>query len=184
MEKMFKYAINLVLRRKFRTALTSLGIMLAVMLMSFILFGMTDLKNVMLSEIETRFNPLDLYVSGQDNMSFGGMAVAPTKFAALTVSTWAVASPSTLRTLMTSTPDTEAAGKVTTASSEAVMFKVSVPAPPVIESTTENVPVAAPSYVPLMVSLPEVPATVSRPVVSVIASYSAIPLKVKDLRAF
>lgn len=79
MEKMFKYAINLVLKRKFRTALTSLGIMLAVMLMSFILFGMTDLKNVMLSEIESRFNPLDLYVSGQDNMSFGGMAVAPTK---------------------------------------------------------------------------------------------------------
>jgi len=79
MEKMFKYAINLVLRRKFRTVLTSLGIMLAVMLMSFILFGMTDLRNVMLSEIQARFHPLDLYVSGQDNMSFGGMAVAPTK---------------------------------------------------------------------------------------------------------
>ena len=79
MVKMFKYAINLVLRRKFRTVLTSLGIMLAVMLMSFILFGMTDLRRLMLSEIETRFNPQDLYVSGQDNMSFGGMAVAPTK---------------------------------------------------------------------------------------------------------
>lgn len=79
MVKMFKYAINLVLRRKFRTALTSLGIMLAVMLMSFIIFGMTDLKNALLSELETRFSPLDLYVSGRDNMSFGSMAVAPKK---------------------------------------------------------------------------------------------------------
>ena len=76
---MFEYAINLVLRRKFRTVLTSLGIMIAVMLMTFILFGMTDLKTVLLSEIVTRFNPQDLYVSGQDNMSFGGMAMAPSK---------------------------------------------------------------------------------------------------------
>lgn len=76
---MFKYAIELVFRRKFRTILASLGIMIAVMLMTFILFGMTDLKNVLLSEIVTRFNPQDLYISGQDNMSFGGMAVAPSK---------------------------------------------------------------------------------------------------------
>lgn len=79
MVKMFKYAIELVFRRKFRTILASLGIMIAVMLMTFILFGMTDLKNVLLSEIVTRFNPQDLYISGQDNMSFGGMAVAPSK---------------------------------------------------------------------------------------------------------
>lgn len=79
MEKMFKYAINLVLRRKFRTFLTSLGIMIAVMLMTFILFGMTDLKTSLMSELVSRFNPQDLYVSGMDNMSFGGMAVAPTK---------------------------------------------------------------------------------------------------------
>ncbi len=76
---MFEYAISLVLRRKFRTVLTSLGIMIAVMLMTFILFGMTDLKTVLLSEITTRFNPQDLYISGQDNMSFGGMAMAPSK---------------------------------------------------------------------------------------------------------
>ena len=79
MEKMFKYALNLVLRRKFRTFLTSLGITIAVMLMTFILFGMTDLKSALMSELVTRFNPQDLYVSGRDNMSFGGMAVAPTK---------------------------------------------------------------------------------------------------------
>ncbi|MDX9739051.1 MAG: FtsX-like permease family protein [Candidatus Dojkabacteria bacterium] len=76
---MFKYALNLVLRRKLRTVLTSLGIMIAVMLMSFILFGMTDLKSALLSELTTRFKPQELYVSGQDSMSFGGMVNAPTK---------------------------------------------------------------------------------------------------------
>ena len=79
MVKMFKYALNLVLRRKLRTVLTSLGIMIAVMLMSFILFGMTDLKVALLSELTTRFKPQELYVSGQDSMSFGGMVNAPTK---------------------------------------------------------------------------------------------------------
>ncbi len=79
MVKMFKYALNLVLRRKLRTVLTSLGIMIAVMLMSFILFGMTDLKSALLSELTTRFKPQELYVSGQDSMSFGGMVNAPTK---------------------------------------------------------------------------------------------------------
>lgn len=76
---MFNYAFSLILRRKFRTFLTSLGIMIAVMLMSFILFGMTDLKSALLAEIESRFSPQDLYVSGQNNMSFGSLAVAPTK---------------------------------------------------------------------------------------------------------
>lgn len=76
---MFKYALDLIFRRKLRTFLTSLGITIAVMLMTFILFGMTDLKTAILSEFTTRFNAQDLYVSGKDNMSFGGMAVAPTK---------------------------------------------------------------------------------------------------------
>ena len=76
---MFKYALDLIFRRKLRTFLTSLGITIAVMLMTFILFGMTDLKSAILSEFTTRFNPLDLYVSGKDNMSFGGFAQAPTK---------------------------------------------------------------------------------------------------------
>lgn len=79
MEKMFNYALSLVFRRKFRTFLTSLGIMIAVMLMSFILFGMTDLKTALLSEINDRFNPLDLYVSGRNNMQFGSLGSAPTK---------------------------------------------------------------------------------------------------------
>ncbi len=76
---MFKYALDLIFRRKLRTFLTSLGITIAVMLMTFILFGMTDLKTAILSEFTTRFNPQDLYVSGKDNLSFGGMAVAPSK---------------------------------------------------------------------------------------------------------
>ena len=79
MVKMFKYALDLIFRRKLRTFLTSLGITIAVILMTFILFGMTDLKSAILSEFTTRFNPLDLYVSGKDNMSFGGFAQAPTK---------------------------------------------------------------------------------------------------------
>ncbi len=76
---MFKYALDLVLRRKLRTFLTSLGITIAVMLMTFILFGMTDLKTAILSEFTSRFNQQDLYVSGKDNLSFSGMAVAPSK---------------------------------------------------------------------------------------------------------
>jgi len=76
---MFKYALDLILRRKLRTFLTSLGITIAVMLMTFILFGMTDLKTAILSEFTARFNPQDLYVSGKDNLSLGGMASAPTK---------------------------------------------------------------------------------------------------------
>lgn len=79
MEKMFSYALSLVFRRKLRTFLTSLGIVIAVMLMSFILFGMTDLKTALLSEINDSFSPQDLYVSGQNNMSFGFMGTPPTK---------------------------------------------------------------------------------------------------------
>jgi len=46
MVRMFKYALDLITRRKLRTMLTSLGITIAVMLMTFILFGMTDLQRV------------------------------------------------------------------------------------------------------------------------------------------
>jgi len=79
MVKMFKYALKLVFRRKLRTFLTSLGIMIAVMLMTFILFGMTDLKNAVVSEFSSRFSPQDLYVSGNDILMFGGMNTAPSK---------------------------------------------------------------------------------------------------------
>ncbi len=78
MVKMFKYALSLILRRKLRTMLTSLGIMIAVMLMTFILFGMTDLQRAVLTQFSSVFKPTDLYVSSQDFM-FGGMLTAPTK---------------------------------------------------------------------------------------------------------
>ena len=79
MEKMFKYAYKLLFRRKLRTFLTSLGIMIAVMLMTFILFGMSDLRTAVVTEFSERFTPQDLYVSGRDIFMFGGMRSAPTK---------------------------------------------------------------------------------------------------------
>ena len=79
MEKMFKYALKIIARRKLRTFLTSLGIMIAVMLMTFILFGMSDLKTAVVSEFSSRFAPEDLYVSGRDVLMFGGMTTAPSK---------------------------------------------------------------------------------------------------------
>ncbi|GAB4286351.1 MAG: ABC transporter permease [Candidatus Dojkabacteria bacterium] len=65
---MFKYALNLVLRRKLRTFLTSLGITISVVLLSFIIFGMQGLKSVIVGEFESRFRPNQLIVS---NQSFG-----------------------------------------------------------------------------------------------------------------
>lgn len=78
MVRMFKYALDLITRRKLRTMLTSLGITIAVMLMTFILFGMTDLQRAILTQFSSVFKPTDLYVSSQD-MMFGGMLSAPTK---------------------------------------------------------------------------------------------------------
>jgi ABC-type antimicrobial peptide transport system permease subunit len=80
MEKMFKYALDLVFRRKLRTFLASLGITIAVMLMSFILFGMSDLRTAIVAEFSERFQPGDLYVfSSGDMFMFQGMRNAPTK---------------------------------------------------------------------------------------------------------
>jgi putative ABC transport system permease protein len=79
MEKMFKYALDLVFRRKLRTFLTSLGITIAVMLMAFILFGMSDLRTAIVNEFSERFQPEDLYVSSSDMFMFGGMRDAPSK---------------------------------------------------------------------------------------------------------
>ncbi len=79
MEKMFKYALNLIMRRKLRTLLTSLGIMLAVMLMTFILFGMTDLQEAIVDQFSSVFKPTDLYVSSQDMTMFSSMMSAPKK---------------------------------------------------------------------------------------------------------
>ncbi len=76
---MFKYALDLILRRKLRTFLTSLGIMIAVMLMTFILFGMTDLQSAILTQFSSVFKPTDLYVSSQDMMGLSSMMSAPSK---------------------------------------------------------------------------------------------------------
>ena len=76
---MFKYAIDLVTRRKLRTMLTSLGITIAVMLMTFILFGMTDLQRAILTQFNSVFKPTDLYVSAQEVMGLGASQSAPTK---------------------------------------------------------------------------------------------------------
>lgn len=76
---MFKYALSLIFRRKLRTILTSLGIMIAVMLMTFILFGMTDLQKAILTQFASVFKPTDLYVSSTDYMAFGSMNSAPSK---------------------------------------------------------------------------------------------------------
>jgi putative ABC transport system permease protein len=78
MVRMFKYAISLIFRRKLRTFLTSLGITIAVMLMTFILFGMTDLQRAVLTQFSSVFKPTDLYISSSDFM-FGGMLSAPQK---------------------------------------------------------------------------------------------------------
>lgn len=76
---MFKYAIDLVTRRKLRTVLTSLGITIAVMLLAFILFGMTDLQRAILTQFNSVFKPTDLYVSSQEMRAIGSARSAPTK---------------------------------------------------------------------------------------------------------
>lgn len=75
---MFKYAVSLISRRKLRTFLTSLGIMIAVMLMTFILFGMTDLQDAVLTQFNSVFKPTDLYVSNS-SFTMGGVSSAPRK---------------------------------------------------------------------------------------------------------
>lgn len=60
---MFKYAVNLVFRRKLRTFLASLGVTISVILLSFIIFGMQDLKGLFVNEFSSRFSPNQLVVS-------------------------------------------------------------------------------------------------------------------------
>jgi ABC-type antimicrobial peptide transport system permease subunit len=70
---MFKYAVQLVLRRKLRTFLTSLGITVAVMLVSFIIFGMQGLKNILVEQFSTQFKPNEVIVSRYAlSTTFGG----------------------------------------------------------------------------------------------------------------
>jgi len=66
---MFRYALNLVLRRKLRTFLTSLGITIAVVLLSFIIFGMQDLQGLLVNEINSRFDPNKVIIS-RTSMNF------------------------------------------------------------------------------------------------------------------
>lgn len=75
---MFKYAIDIILRRPLRTFLTSLGITIAVFLISFILFGMQDLKGVLVNEFETRFSPKQVIITGSGFNSFMGGAMPVT----------------------------------------------------------------------------------------------------------
>ncbi len=60
---MFKYATQLVLRRKLRTFLTSLGITVAVMLVSFIIFGMQGLQNILVDQFSSQFKPNEVIIS-------------------------------------------------------------------------------------------------------------------------
>jgi putative ABC transport system permease protein len=77
---MFKYALDLVFRRKLRTFLTSLGILIAVVLMSFILFGMSDLESLIVGQFSEQFKPDELIVSNTDMFGvMGGMRTAPSK---------------------------------------------------------------------------------------------------------
>ena len=79
MVKMFKYALDLISRRKLRTFLTSLGVLIAVVLMSFILFGMSDLKALIVNQFSEQFKPNELYVGTIDLQSMMGTAnTAPT----------------------------------------------------------------------------------------------------------
>jgi len=73
---MIRYALNLVTRRKFRTFLTSIGITISVVLLSFIIFGMQGLSDTFTNEFRQRFNPNQLIVSSQD-FSFGGAFGTP-----------------------------------------------------------------------------------------------------------
>lgn len=72
-KKMFKYALSLVLRRKLRTFLTSLGITIAVFLISFIIFGMQDLQTLLVDQFNTILKPNQVIVTkeGQFDMFTG-----------------------------------------------------------------------------------------------------------------
>jgi putative ABC transport system permease protein len=71
---MIKYAISLVIRRKLRTILTSLGITIAVILLSLIIFGMQDLRTLLVSAIQTQFKSNQILVSNSE----GAGVILPT----------------------------------------------------------------------------------------------------------
>lgn len=63
---MIQYALNLLNRHKLRTILTSLGITISVVLMSFIIFGMNGMQNVIEGEFTSRFDTNQIIVSNQE----------------------------------------------------------------------------------------------------------------------
>lgn len=71
---MLKYSLNLIFRSKLRTFLTSLGITVAVVLLSLIIFGMQGLKDVFTNEFTTRFRPTEIIISAT---SMFGMIAPP-----------------------------------------------------------------------------------------------------------
>jgi ABC-type antimicrobial peptide transport system permease subunit len=71
---MIKYAISLVIRRKLRTILTSLGITIAVILLSLIIFGMQDLRTLLVDAIQTQFKSNQILIS---NSGGPGVVIPP-----------------------------------------------------------------------------------------------------------
>ncbi len=71
MSQIIKYSLNIVFRRKLRTFLTSLGITISVVLLSFIIFGMRGLENALIQEFTARFDPDDVTV--MKSGAFGGL---------------------------------------------------------------------------------------------------------------
>jgi putative ABC transport system permease protein len=69
---MLKYALNLVLRHKLRTVLTGLGITIAIVLLTFIIFGMNGLQKVLLDSFENQFKPNQIYISNSSFVNMGG----------------------------------------------------------------------------------------------------------------
>ena len=67
--KIIKYALDIVFRRKLRTFLTSLGITISVILLSFIIFGMKGLENTLVQEFTSRFNPNEITVMKENRFS-------------------------------------------------------------------------------------------------------------------
>jgi putative ABC transport system permease protein len=71
---MIKYAISIVARRKLRTILTSLGITIAVILLSLIIFGMQDLRTLLVSAIQDQFKSNEIFIT---NSSGSGAFTTP-----------------------------------------------------------------------------------------------------------
>jgi len=70
---MIKYALQIVSRRKLRTFLTSLGVTISVVLLSFIIFGMQGLDKMLTNEFTSRFRPNEIFLTQQQDFGFLSM---------------------------------------------------------------------------------------------------------------